>query len=355
MGFDDPCFARFRRRHDPHAARFGASVRQGITLEELDREHFVRLRMPEPFQPFAEGGFGTPTASATSTPRRSTTRRRWNRGTATPICARKYPLELISPKNDDSMNSTFGHRDAVDRETATLHLNAADAARLGIHDDDPVRVYNDRGSCVLIARDRWRGAARAWSARPPCDGASARRASAASTRSPPSASPTPAAAPRFIVAWFKWRESETDEQPYDICRVAAMCGPALLVPQDVPTSKKVPVKETVEEAPTAPKLLSAVNMGDPKRRSSLSTASMALKPMPGAGRRKILRSRYARQPVRPRKARRSISRFPCPQVVIDKLKSRHAFGLHQRNRARARNLIRTTASRYTSASSRPTC
>ncbi len=22
MGFDDPCFARFRRRHDPHAARF---------------------------------------------------------------------------------------------------------------------------------------------------------------------------------------------------------------------------------------------------------------------------------------------------------------------------------------------
>jgi anaerobic selenocysteine-containing dehydrogenase len=64
---------------------------------------------------------------------------------------RKYPFELISPKNDDSMNSTFGHRDAVDRETATLHLNGEDAAHLGIHAEDQVRVYNDRGSCVLLA------------------------------------------------------------------------------------------------------------------------------------------------------------------------------------------------------------
>ena len=33
----------------------------GITLEDLDREHFVRLASlhGEPFLPFAEGGFGT--------------------------------------------------------------------------------------------------------------------------------------------------------------------------------------------------------------------------------------------------------------------------------------------------------
>ncbi|MGA2268484.1 MAG: hypothetical protein ABSH44_08455 [Bryobacteraceae bacterium] len=37
-----------------------------------------------------------------------------------PALRRKYPLELISPKNDDSMNSTFGHRDAMDLQTATL-------------------------------------------------------------------------------------------------------------------------------------------------------------------------------------------------------------------------------------------
>jgi anaerobic selenocysteine-containing dehydrogenase len=49
------------------------------------------------------------------------------------------------------MNSTFGHRDAVDQQTAVLHLHAADAARLGIRTSDLVRVFNGRGSCVLPA------------------------------------------------------------------------------------------------------------------------------------------------------------------------------------------------------------
>jgi anaerobic selenocysteine-containing dehydrogenase len=124
---------------------------KGITLEELERDHFVRLRMPEPFRPFVQGGFGTPTGKC-----------QFHAETldyTPPIESRhgdgelraKYPFELISPKNDDSMNSTFGHRDEVDRETATLHLNAEDAARLGIHEGDMVRVYNGRGSCVLTA------------------------------------------------------------------------------------------------------------------------------------------------------------------------------------------------------------
>jgi anaerobic selenocysteine-containing dehydrogenase len=59
---------------------------------------------------------------------------------------------MISPKNDDSMNSTFGNRPAVDRQTAVLHMTAADAARRGIADTDQVRVWNDRGSLLLVAR-----------------------------------------------------------------------------------------------------------------------------------------------------------------------------------------------------------
>jgi anaerobic selenocysteine-containing dehydrogenase len=39
----------------------------------------------------------------------------------------------------------------VDLSTATLHLSAADAAARGIHDADQVRVYNDRGACLLKA------------------------------------------------------------------------------------------------------------------------------------------------------------------------------------------------------------
>ena len=33
---------------------------RGITLERLEREHFVRLAIPAPFLPFAQGGFGSP-------------------------------------------------------------------------------------------------------------------------------------------------------------------------------------------------------------------------------------------------------------------------------------------------------
>jgi anaerobic selenocysteine-containing dehydrogenase len=124
---------------------------KGITLEELERDHFVRLRIPQPFRPFAQGGFGTPTGKcqfhAETLDYTPPIESRHGDGEL----RRKYPFELISPKNDDSMNSTFGHRDEADRETATLHLNTADAVPLGIRDNDVVRVYNGRGSCILIA------------------------------------------------------------------------------------------------------------------------------------------------------------------------------------------------------------
>jgi anaerobic selenocysteine-containing dehydrogenase len=120
-------------------------------LEQLDREHFVRLHVPDPFLPFAEGGFGTAdgkchfkAATLDYTP---------------PVESRhgdadlraRYPLELISAKNDDSMNSTFGHRDAVDLQTATIHMSAADAGERMIRTADQVRAFNDRGSFVLTA------------------------------------------------------------------------------------------------------------------------------------------------------------------------------------------------------------
>jgi anaerobic selenocysteine-containing dehydrogenase len=156
MGFNDPCF---RDSEDDMIRALLQSEHpfvKGITLEELDREHFVRLRLPTPFQPFANGDFGTfPGKPADA-------RCHFNAETldyAPPVesrhgdagLRRKYPIELISPKNHDSMNSTFGHRDAVDRQTATLHMNSEDAARLGIQAEDQVRVYNDRGSCMLTA------------------------------------------------------------------------------------------------------------------------------------------------------------------------------------------------------------
>jgi anaerobic selenocysteine-containing dehydrogenase len=63
----------------------------------------------------------------------------------------RFPLELISPKNHDSMNSTFGNRPDVDAQTAVAFIHPDDAARRGIHSGDCVRLFNDRGNCDLPA------------------------------------------------------------------------------------------------------------------------------------------------------------------------------------------------------------
>jgi anaerobic selenocysteine-containing dehydrogenase len=154
MGFDDPCFAETEDEMIRGLLDSKHPFLDGITLERLDREHSVRLNVSapgEPFLPFAEGNFGTPDgkchldfeALEYVPPVES------RHGDVT--LRAKYPLELISPKNDDSMNSTFGHRQVVDRQTATLHVSAADAAARGIATGDQVRIFNDRGSVVLQA------------------------------------------------------------------------------------------------------------------------------------------------------------------------------------------------------------
>jgi anaerobic selenocysteine-containing dehydrogenase len=165
MGFDDACFADSEDAMVRAALDSPHPFVRGISLEELDREHFVRLRLPEPFQPFAfagaggrqadgpdRGGFGAPDAKChfraemlDYTP--PVESRHGDRE-----LRRKYPLELISPKHDAAMNSTFGNREGVDRETGILHLSAADAAARGISTADRVRAFNDRGSCVLDAK-----------------------------------------------------------------------------------------------------------------------------------------------------------------------------------------------------------
>ena len=151
MGFDDPCF---RDSEDDMIRTLLDSPHpfvRGITLDELEREHFVRLRLPEPFQPFAQGNFGTEDGKchfrAEALDYQPPVESRF--GDA--ALHREFPFELISPKNDDSMNSTFGHRPSVDFDTAGLHMHHDDAERLGIRTADAVRIYNRRGACVLRA------------------------------------------------------------------------------------------------------------------------------------------------------------------------------------------------------------
>ncbi len=154
MGFQEPCFDD--TEDDMIRALLGGSdpFLQGITLERLDREHFVRLNVSppgEPFLPFAKGGFGTASGrfefGADSLAYTPPAESRLGR----PELRSKYPLELISSKNDDSMNSTFGYRPDANRQTSVLHLHPEDAAPRNISDGDLVRVVNRRGACRLRA------------------------------------------------------------------------------------------------------------------------------------------------------------------------------------------------------------
>ncbi len=154
MGFDDACFRDSEDDMIRALLGSGHPFLDGITLERLDREHSVRLNVSEsgaPFLPFAEGKFGTASGkcefgaeSLDYTPpvesRLGDTELR-----------KQYPLEMVSSKNDDSMNSTFGFRPAVDRQTSVAQMHPDDANARGIQPGDRVRAFNDRGSLLLTA------------------------------------------------------------------------------------------------------------------------------------------------------------------------------------------------------------
>jgi anaerobic selenocysteine-containing dehydrogenase len=127
---------------------------KGITRQRLERERSIRLNVsPEgrPFVPFANGGFGTASGKCELGAEAlkyspATESRLGDKG-----LRQKYPLEFLSSKNDDSMNSTFGNRAAVDEDTSVLHLHPTDAEARGIAPGDRVRAFNDRGSLLLKA------------------------------------------------------------------------------------------------------------------------------------------------------------------------------------------------------------
>jgi anaerobic selenocysteine-containing dehydrogenase len=154
MGFEDPCFDDTEDDMIRTLLASGHPFLDRITLERLDREHSIRLNIApgdEPFLPFANGAFGTPSGKCEFGAEALEYTPPVESRLGSEDLRARYPLEMISSKNDDSMNSTFGHRAAVDQQTSRLHLHRDDAAQRGIMDGDLVRVFNERGSLRLTA------------------------------------------------------------------------------------------------------------------------------------------------------------------------------------------------------------
>ncbi len=151
MGFEEPCFADTEDDMIRAVLDSKHPFVAGITLEQLDAEHSVRLNIGDPFLPFANGGFGTPSGKCEFHAETLDYVPPVESRLGDQALASRFPLEMISPKNDDSMNSTFGNRSDTDRQTASLTLHPSDAERRAISTGDAVRVFNDRGQCILRA------------------------------------------------------------------------------------------------------------------------------------------------------------------------------------------------------------
>jgi anaerobic selenocysteine-containing dehydrogenase len=154
MGFEEACFQDSEDDMIRTLLGSGHPFLDGISIERLEREHSVRLNLSppgEPFLPFANG-FGTASGKCEFGAEMLEYTPPVESRLGDKALREKYPLELVSSKNDDSMNSTFGNRPAVDAETAALHLHQRDAGPRGIVTGDRVRMFNDRGSLLLTAK-----------------------------------------------------------------------------------------------------------------------------------------------------------------------------------------------------------
>ncbi|MBE1535983.1 molybdopterin-containing oxidoreductase family protein [Actinomadura algeriensis] len=122
----------------------------GITLDRLRKEGFVRMSVPDPFLPYAEG-------SATPSGRVELPRRRVYvppAEVADGERAARYPLALVSAAPHEFLNTQFGNNPELRRRSGPLavRLHPDDAAARGLADGQRVRVANDRGGFDAVLR-----------------------------------------------------------------------------------------------------------------------------------------------------------------------------------------------------------
>lgn len=168
MEFDDECFRDSIDHMIDGAIDSPNPWLKGITRERLESEGHIRLNFspngdsrPQPFLPFANGNFRTPSGRALL----------YNEALKAqgldPVASfeppdesrhnsrsKAFALELLARKADNFLNSTFTNLPVLQamEETGLLEMNSTDAAARGIRNGDTVRVFNSRGEIQLKAK-----------------------------------------------------------------------------------------------------------------------------------------------------------------------------------------------------------
>jgi anaerobic selenocysteine-containing dehydrogenase len=173
VGFEEDCFRDTEEDLIRQALAMGAdghSTRpemEHITLEDLKAKGHIALgfhREPEakPFQPYLSGTLPTPSGKIEFDSQTLAAQGLDGLPAFVPAVesrfgalAQRLPLEFLSRKADNYMNSTFahleGHRKMEARTSQRLEMHPTDAQARGIGDGDAVKIWNDRGVLRLTA------------------------------------------------------------------------------------------------------------------------------------------------------------------------------------------------------------
>jgi anaerobic selenocysteine-containing dehydrogenase len=135
---------------------------RGVTMEALLERGWVRLNVPRPYLPFAEGGFPTPSGKCEFYSARlaamgldpvPTFTAPYEFPESVPELAAKYPLTLISSPRHQFLNTTFVNVDSLRRGAEPeLVIHPRDAEAREIVTGMMVVIHNDRGEFLARAR-----------------------------------------------------------------------------------------------------------------------------------------------------------------------------------------------------------
>ncbi len=150
MGLTDPSLYDSDLELAEQLLSSGHPALEGITVDRLRKEGWVRLNYPDPFLPFADG-FPTPSGKLEFTSelavRQGLSRMPVYVPPHSATAGGPYPLTMVTPARHEFLNTIFGNEPELRRRAGNprVLVNTADAAARGLSDGDRVRVFNHNG------------------------------------------------------------------------------------------------------------------------------------------------------------------------------------------------------------------
>jgi anaerobic selenocysteine-containing dehydrogenase len=163
MGLTDPIFADDDMTLIRQSLQSTSDKFRGVTLDTLLEKGWMRLNVPTPYLPFANGGFPTPSGKCEFYCERlkdmgldpvPTYIPPYESPERDPMLVSRFPLTLISSPAHQFLNTTFVNIDTLRRSAREPEclLHPADAERRGIGVGMRVAIHNDRGVFTAVAR-----------------------------------------------------------------------------------------------------------------------------------------------------------------------------------------------------------